>query len=566
MAGVAEPRHKQEEAEVWPHDEGCTVEKPPCGKRKKRRRRRYRVFYTHDDKYLGQVEAPSRGSGPPAPTAGKVRSGHAVRYVARSGSGSDGASSPASETNLATTVSRRSWTATESVQLSGLATPADDAPPTTMPATRPGLGTAGLANTVPLPTTAPLWFAHLGGVDYGGPGRGRVRRMLRGLSLEIESLAKMLAPTPAELELRSRLVESVRAAAGAMWPGAAVHLVGSSATSMFLPDSDLDLVVVGVSSDGLGRLYHMADALRAVPGVVEVEVLSAATVPVVKASLAYGFGIDVVFDITTGVETVARMGPLLAAYPLVRPLALVLKHMLRTHRLNSAYSGGLCSHGLVLLLISMLQFMGQVSPKHVFHSCTPPSPLPAVVTPPTTAASLPDDQALGFCFIHFLRLYGTEFVYDYRISVADGGVLSLCAEPDGPSAAEADGPRIQLRLEDPVSGGDVGAGAFMYDVVRSLFQAKYYAMAHAVRSSSLTSLLALVIDPSEFAVYARWRHSVLYPTSPPDAAPPVSPMADHTAATTRPRSKSSRSRGGRRHRNRNRNRAQRPSQDVDQGI
>lgn len=73
-----------------------------------------------------------------------------------------------------------------------------------------------------------------------GYGRGVV-----GLHQEIEQFYNYVLPTPTEHAIRNEVVQRIEAVVHSIWPSALVEIFGSFRTGLFLPTSDIDLVVIG---------------------------------------------------------------------------------------------------------------------------------------------------------------------------------------------------------------------------------------------------------------------------------------------------------------------------------
>lgn len=71
--------------------------------------------------------------------------------------------------------------------------------------------------------------------------------------------------------------------------------------------------------------------------------------------------VDVIVDIThindqhKGIECIQLVKSYLHQYPQLKPILLVLKNLLKLHKLNDPYSGGLSSYGLLLLIVGYFQ-------------------------------------------------------------------------------------------------------------------------------------------------------------------------------------------------------------------
>lgn len=54
-----------------------------------------------------------------------------------------------------------------------------------------------------------------------------------------------MSPTDAEHKLRSEVVARIKAIIVSKWPDAQVEIFGSYRTGLYLPTSDIDIVVIG---------------------------------------------------------------------------------------------------------------------------------------------------------------------------------------------------------------------------------------------------------------------------------------------------------------------------------
>lgn len=139
----------------------------------------------------------------------------------------------------------------------------------------------------------------------------------------------------------------------------------------------------------------------------------------------------------------------LALAPL-RPLALVVKAVLKEAGLNEVFSGGLSSYCTTLMVMAHLLAAG-----------------PDAASPATADC--------GALLWSFFQLYGREFDYATgAVRVQAGGFGPKLADwfkPDRPAA---------LAVEDPQEAGkDIGSGSFNIDAVRDLFSRAADALAAA---------------------------------------------------------------------------------------
>lgn len=73
--------------------------------------------------------------------------------------------------------------------------------------------------------------------------QGRLTLLHTRLQREVSCLLQYLEPTKIEIRLREYLVHRIRSVIQEKWPGSKVDVFGSFSTQLYLPNSDIDLVV-----------------------------------------------------------------------------------------------------------------------------------------------------------------------------------------------------------------------------------------------------------------------------------------------------------------------------------
>jgi len=178
------------------------------------------------------------------------------------------------------------------------------------------------------------------------------------------------------------LMGHVQAAVGSIWPRARVACFGSRATGLVCATSDIDLCLVGVtvarddasSMDAqLSALELLLPHLSAVPGVVSATI-NRSVVPVIAVTAdAAAFAATAKDGRTTGgsnqclqidisIHTERHRGLVAADHirwlcsslPPLAPLVVFLKVLLQKADLKSAFTGGLSSFALVLMVARFL--------------------------------------------------------------------------------------------------------------------------------------------------------------------------------------------------------------------
>lgn len=299
----------------------------------------------------------------------------------------------------------------------------------------------------------------------GGSGRNLTSlpssTALLRLHEEILEFADMMSPTPAEMAVADAALARVRDACLAVFPTARLEVFGSRANGLVLPTSDWDVVLFGVK--GCSRTMHrLAAEFRARKLESKMEVIDSARVPIVKLrERASGVNIDISFDAASGVVTRGLIAEVLARYPAVRPLVLVLKYFLIQRGLNETYSGGIGSFLLVLMVTHVVQIAGveadaaaraaaslqqhASSPSHA-SAASASSGAPGSTAAASAAVVSHNGLNLGFLLLSFFELYGFNLNY-----MTTGISLRGCS---GPSSSGA----TALTTAAPGSGRGAGAG------------------------------------------------------------------------------------------------------------
>ena len=188
-------------------------------------------------------------------------------------------------------------------------------------------------------------------------------------------VAKMDEQVARSINKRLVACTRIRRVVTALWPRAQVKLYGSHVTNLALPSSDLDFVIV------LPAVHKKA--MVATPGILEgrnairetwqaslarklrseswvhsnnIKVIERTLIPVIKISVD-GLDLDISFDAADhkGLENIGFVQRVLGEFSHARPLILVLKQCLTNSGLLTAFTGGLSSYGLFLMVTRYLQ-------------------------------------------------------------------------------------------------------------------------------------------------------------------------------------------------------------------
>ena len=292
------------------------------------------------------------------------------------------------------------------------------------------------------------------------------------LHAHVRLISSYLGPYPSDRSARHRVLSEVKSLIYSAYPHVEVHVIGSCATDLYLPDSDIDLVVRSSPSHPpltLSDLHSLGSLLQ--PLASSLTVISTASVPLIKLVHAQSaFTVDLTLNVDTGIHSTALVLDYLDQFDVLRPLTIVVKQFLKARGLNDLYTGGLPSYTLILIIVSFLQlyrplrqhageedggrkereerkeegedganagdgasrprrWMGRQtsspsssaslaaprtatgSPTPV-NSPSPPSPLtPSSTSSPSLVSPPPPPSDLGLYLLSFFHLYGVQFDY-----------------------------------------------------------------------------------------------------------------------------------------------------------
>uniref|UniRef100_A0A671M128 Terminal nucleotidyltransferase 4A n=1 Tax=Sinocyclocheilus anshuiensis TaxID=1608454 RepID=A0A671M128_9TELE len=309
-----------------------------------------------------------------------------------------------------------------------------------------------------------------------------------GLHEEIKDFYEYISPRPEEDHMRLEVVARIQRVIKDLWPNAEVQVFGSFSTGLYLPTSDIDLVVFG-HWETL-PLWTLEEALRKrkIADENSVKVLDKATVPIIKLTdLHTEVKVDISFNVQNGVKAANLIKDFKQQFPVLPHLVLVLKQFLLQRELNEVFTGGIGSYSLFLMVVSFLQL-------HYREDVCSSNP------------------NLGVLLIEFFELYGRNFNYlKTGIRIKDGG--SYLAK-DEVQKGMLDGYRpSMLYIEDPLQpGNDVGRSSYGAMQVKEAFDYAYVVLSHAVSpiakyypNNESESILGRIIRVTqEVAEYRDW--------------------------------------------------------------
>nr|XP_006127359.1 non-canonical poly(A) RNA polymerase PAPD7 isoform X2 [Pelodiscus sinensis] len=279
---------------------------------------------------------------------------------------------------------------------------------------------------------------------------------VQGLHEEIIDFYDFMSPRPEEATMRREVVKRIETVIKELWPTADVQIFGSFSTGLYLPTSDIDLVVFGKWERPPLQLLEQALRKHNVAEPYSIKVLDKATVPIIKLTdHETEVKVDISFNVETGVKAARLIKEYMKKYSLLPYLILVLKQFLLERDLNEVFTGGISSYSLILMAISFLQLHPRIDARRA-------------------------DENLGMLLVEFFELYGRNFNYlKTGIRIKNGGAY-IAKEEIMKAMTHGYRPSM-LCIEDPLlPGNDVGRSSYGAMQVKQVFDYAYIVLSRAL--------------------------------------------------------------------------------------
>jgi len=216
------------------------------------------------------------------------------------------------------------------------------------------------------------------------------------LHKEVCDFFEYVKPREFEQAVREELIERIQKAVSAELSDCNVHCFGSFAAGLYLPNADMDLVVISNSFRDYGQkvacqtskqMHRFSNYLRkTVAEPDSVETIVGAKVPIIKfVDKVTAIRVDISFENDTGIIANDTFASWKRQFPAMPILVTLIKQFLMMRGLNEVATGGLGGFSVTCLVTSMLQNMPRVQ----------------------TGELIPE-QRLGEMLLEFLDLYGNQ--------------------------------------------------------------------------------------------------------------------------------------------------------------
>ena len=217
------------------------------------------------------------------------------------------------------------------------------------------------------------------------------------LHKEICDFYEFVKPQEYEQVARELLLTRLQTAIKEEVPGCELRCFGSFAAGLYLPNADMDLVIVShhFLRGGMPEVFQNINQMKKLAahlttsGIAEAgstEVIGAAKVPIIKfIDRITGIRVDISFENSTGLVANQTFLQWKEQFPAMPILVILIKQFLLMRGLNEVVNGGLGGFSITCLVTSLLQNMPRVQ-----------------------NGDLIPEQHLGEILLEFLDFYGNQ--------------------------------------------------------------------------------------------------------------------------------------------------------------
>ncbi|PON81852.1 nucleotidyl transferase [Trema orientale] len=190
-------------------------------------------------------------------------------------------------------------------------------------------------------------------------GNSKFKSPMLQLHKEIVDFCDFLSPTPDEQDSRNTAIQRVSDVIKYIWPNCVVEVFGSFRTGLYLPSSDIDVVILGsgIRNPQQG-LQALSRALSQRSVAKKIQVIAKARVPIIKfIEKKSDVAFDISFDVQNGPVAAEFIKDAVSKLPPIRPLCLILKVFLQQRELNESLRES--EDNLGILLVHFFDFYGR---------------------------------------------------------------------------------------------------------------------------------------------------------------------------------------------------------------
>ena len=267
---------------------------------------------------------------------------------------------------------------------------------------------------------------------------------------EIVEFCRIFGPSKEQNIVRKNLFIKIKEVIKEFFPGCVVKMFGSTPAMLYLPKSDVDIVVFlpkkSSTSNDLKNAQRLSKYIGRISWIKSSEWIGA-KVPIVKLQDSETkLFTDISFSKVNGVSALSFIKKYLLLYPEIKYLLVIVKAFLKARELNETFYGGMSSFICTILIISYLQEIKKENNN--------------------------EDLLLSQHLLNFFYLYGVKFNYnELGISIRNGGTYFLRSTKGWESQNNN---KVTLWVENPQDPSvDLGKGVYNMTQVYTAFQHAY---------------------------------------------------------------------------------------------
>ncbi|KAF8881671.1 hypothetical protein CPB84DRAFT_1687057 [Gymnopilus junonius] len=308
------------------------------------------------------------------------------------------------------------------------------------------------------------------------------------LHQEIVDFVQYMAPTPQEIATRKDLVHRFTSLITSFKTNATVRPVGSYVTGLYLPTSDIDMVLtvdhaytfIGQARLDLSAICYKLHSSRFAS---KIDSVLDASVPLLRIiDKVTGIQIDLTAADQHGVKATKAVEKWLKQDTgIIKALVLVVKIFLSIRRCGTTYTGGINSYVLVWMVVAWVNLEWKKKKNITRDTSKDISSLDAALAALSMRSGSPSIAGLatankpedfGDALKGFLKFYGSDFDYN-------GKAISIEPTPyykvkHYPYSRYTITQRYLLSIFDPADSSiDMGTKAYAINHVRASFQEAY---------------------------------------------------------------------------------------------
>ncbi|KAI1288935.1 hypothetical protein EDD11_009529 [Mortierella claussenii] len=283
------------------------------------------------------------------------------------------------------------------------------------------------------------------------------------LTQELKDFVEYISPTREEHQVRKYVFQIIEQSIAYLWRDVRVVVFGSYETKLYLPSSDMDIVVLRDREFQKNDFYKLGNHLRNAGIATDLQVIAKARVPIIKfKEVVSGIAVDVSFNAMSGIQSAKVVTQFLNEIPVLRPLTMLIKHFLMIKNHNEVFMGGIGSYTTIIMILSFLQMHPQIQTQ-----------------------KMDPEENLGVLLIEFFELYGICFNYaKVGLNVREGGSYfeKHSAPTHGRQSYGRGGSELLLSCIDPNDpDNDTGKSSYNLRKIREVFVGAYGTLTNAVQ-------------------------------------------------------------------------------------